>query len=85
MPRVEERRVDARRDLDLGAVVHRSEQREHGLRIVLRVERRIEVDVDGRRLRAQVDLGVASRRSTAMTVASLVRALPSEARDTAAW
>jgi hypothetical protein len=52
VPRVEEGRVNARPDLELGFVVDRPEQTEDRGRVVLVVERGIEVDQELRRLRA---------------------------------
>ena len=59
VPRVHERGVDARRDLDLVAVVEGLELREGELGVLGRVQRRVEVDLEVRRLGAQLGLGVA--------------------------
>jgi hypothetical protein len=65
---IDERCMDTRCDLQLGAVVERLEQRQDGLRVVLGVERRVEVDDQFGRLRAQLSLGIRIR-----TVAGLDR------------
>ena len=72
MPGVDERGVDARRDLDLLAVVERLELGERRLGVLGRVQRRIEVDVELRRLGAQVGLGVARPRPAAPGAGSTV-------------
>ena len=61
--RIEVRRVDARRDLDLAVVVERGEQRQDGLRVVLGVERIVEIDDQLRRLGPQLGLGIHGRRA----------------------
>jgi hypothetical protein len=58
VPGVEERRVNPWRDLDLLVVVERAEVRQDCLGVVLRVQRRVEVDVDLRRLGPQLRLRV---------------------------
>ena len=59
VPGVEERRVDPRRDLELLAVADGPERRERSLGVLRGVERRVEVDLEVRRLGAQLGLGVA--------------------------
>ena len=56
---IEERRLDARRDLALLVVVDRPEVLERPLRVLDRVQRRVEVDLERRRLSTQVLLGIA--------------------------
>jgi len=56
---VEERRVDARRDLPLLAVVDRVEVGDGSGGVLGRVERLVEIDLDLRRLGADGALGVA--------------------------
>ena len=58
---VEERRLDARRDLALLVVVDRAEVLERPLGVLDRVQRRVEVDLELRGLAAQLGLGVARR------------------------
>ncbi len=62
VPGVDERGVDARRDLDLLAVAERLELGERDLGVLGGVQRRVEVHVELGRLGAQVGLGVARPR-----------------------
>jgi hypothetical protein len=81
VPGVEERRLDARRDLEIPAVVEGAEQRKNGLRVLLRVEGLVEVDVQLRRLGAQlrlridggIDGGIEGERATSRRAGGLDR------------
>ncbi len=58
MPRVEEGRVNSRRDVDLVLVAGRLEPLDRALGVLRGVQRLIEIDLEVRRLTAQVGLRV---------------------------
>ena len=73
MAGIEERGVDAGRDLQLLVVADRPEQGQRLARLSFGVERLVEVDLDLGRLRAQLDLRVGRHRDRRLLVDDFAR------------